>query len=159
MSDQNLKKVIVFPSELPGFSSIDGGHTVRYRIITEDKNQFSEWSSFYFFPIENNLLNTGESNASIFINSPSYITSFGQNKVLNIYWNDLSSFGIREYDIFIKINNNDFKYQTTTGNNYANIGLGPFVGTVDVRVSVQSPQAIYLQDLVLFKTTAAISVA
>jgi hypothetical protein len=159
MSDQNLKKVIVFPSELPGFSSIDGGHTVRYRIITEDKNQFSEWSSFYFFPIEENLLNTGEANASIFINSPSYITSFGQNKILNIYWNDLSSFGIRQYDIFVKINNNDFKYQTTTGNNYANIGLGPFVGTIDVRVSVQSPQAIYLQDLVLFKTTAAISVA
>jgi hypothetical protein len=159
MSDQNLKKVTIFPSELSGFAAIDGGHTIRYRLITEDKNQFSEWSPLYFFPIENSLSNVGEINASVFINSPEYITSFGQNKVLNIYWNDLSSFGIRQYDIFLKINNDSFKYQTTTGNNYANIGLGPFTGTVDVRVSVQTPQVIYSEELVLFKTTEEISVA
>ena len=160
VSDQNLKKIVISASELPGFSAIDGGHTLRYRVITEDKNQFSEWSSFYFFPTGNELEETGEDNASIFSNDPAYIDyQFGVNKILNIYWNDLSSFGIRQYDIFVKTNSDNWKYQTTTGNNYANIGLGSFVGTIDVRVLIQTPQATFLEELILFKTSGPITVA
>jgi hypothetical protein len=159
MSDLNLKKVVVSTADLPGFGAIDGGYTIRYRIITEDKNQFSDWSPLYFLPIEDNLLNTGEANASIFTNSPSYITSFGENKILNIYWNDLSSFGIREYDIFLKFDSDDYKHHTTTGNNSANVGIGDFTGTVDIRVLVKTPQKIYEEDLVLFKTSGPITVA
>jgi hypothetical protein len=159
MSDQNLKKIVISASDLPGFGAVDGGYTVRYRIITEDRNQFSEWSPLYFFPTENEFVNVGENNASLFVNDPVYVDIFGVNKVLNIFWNDLSSFAIRQYDIFVKLNSNEYKYQTTTGNNYASIGLGPFTGTVDVRVLVQTPQKIYEDSLVLFKTSAPINVA
>jgi hypothetical protein len=158
MSDLNLKKITITASELPGFGAIDGGYTVRYRLITEDRNQISEWSPLYFFPTENAFLNSGE-NARIFVNDPVYIDIFGTNKVLNIFWNDLSSFAIREYDIFVKLNSDDWKYQTTTGNNYANIGLGPFTGTIDVAVLVKTPQKIYEEELILFKTSGAITVA
>ena len=158
MSDLNLKKIVVSAADLPGFGAIDGGYTIRYRIVTEDKNQFSEWSPLYFLPIENESLNSGE-NASLFINDPDYVEVFGTNKVLNIFWNDLSSFGIRQYDIFVKFNSDDWKHRTTTGNNNANIGIGTFSGTVDIKVLVQTPQKIYQEDLVLFKTGVPITVA
>jgi hypothetical protein len=232
MSDQNLKKVLTPAADLPGFGAVDGGYTVRYRIITEDRNQISEWSPLYFFPTENEFVNVGENNASLFVNDPAYVNIFGVNKVLNIFWNDLSSFAIRQYDIFINLNgeysitavaqtntntkleftsaghglivgskvqfsgvsgittvqevtditentfkvegtnlpeltnakartgNNQYQYQQTTiGSNYANIGLGRFSGNFDVRVLIQTPQKKYEDSLVLFKTSAPITLS
>jgi hypothetical protein len=155
MSDLNIKKVVISSADLPGFAAVDGGHTVRYRIITEDKNQFSEWSPFYFIPIE-----IEEVERDYFVNDPinggSYIREIGANKILDLFWNDLSSFGIREYDIFTKTNSDFWNYQTTTKNNSANIGLGSIEGTTDAKVLIATPQRSYSEELVLFETSEPI---
>jgi hypothetical protein len=154
MSDLNLKKVLIPTSSLPGFSAIDGGYTVRYRVVTEDKNQFSQWSPFYFLPVNNEGLSV-----NLFINDGNYIRTINSNKVLDLLWTDLSGFGIVEYDIFVKINSEDWKYRTTTTNNSANIGLGILTGVVDAKVLVSTPQRIYSPDLILFQTSGPISLA
>jgi hypothetical protein len=150
VSDTNIKKVVLPATDLPGFAVLDGGFTVRYRIITEDRNQFSEWSPFYFLPIlENQLIRANFINDTV--NGGQYIRTIGSNKVLDLLWNDLSFIGIREYDIFLKIGSNEWKYQTTTTNNSANIGLGPFLGPLNARVLISTPQKNYVEELVLFK--------
>jgi hypothetical protein len=158
--DTNLKKIVISPSDLPGFSAIDGGYTIRYRVITEDGNQFSDWSPFYFLPTTNQFTDFGE-DANTFVNDPNYIRVVGAGKVLDIQWQDLSRFGIRRYDVFTNFNNNGWSHHTTTGNNSSSIGLfntlknnaGEDVPLIsaDVKVLVATPQKIYEESLVLFK--------
>lgn len=47
MADAGIKKYRQSPADLPPISSIDQGYTVRYRIISEDRNRLSHWSPVY----------------------------------------------------------------------------------------------------------------
>lgn len=47
MADAGIKKYRQAPANLPPISSIDEGYTIRYRIISEDRNRISHWSPVY----------------------------------------------------------------------------------------------------------------
>ena len=47
MADPNIKQFRVPPSEMPPINSITQGYSVRYRIISEDRNRNSHWSPVY----------------------------------------------------------------------------------------------------------------
>ncbi len=42
-----IKKAKILKESLPPVSSVTGDYSVRYRIISEDKNRTSSWSSVY----------------------------------------------------------------------------------------------------------------
>jgi hypothetical protein len=46
MADQGIKKVIVPQSGVGSLGPLNT-HTLRYRIVSEDKNRFSAWSAIY----------------------------------------------------------------------------------------------------------------
>ena len=47
MSDSGIKKAKILKVNLPEIDPILGGYDVRYRIVSEDKNRTSHWSSTY----------------------------------------------------------------------------------------------------------------
>ena len=47
MADAGIKKYRQSPANLPPISSVDEGYTIRYRIISEDRNRVSHWSPVY----------------------------------------------------------------------------------------------------------------
>lgn len=71
MADANIKKVRIPFSDLPPINSITEGYSVRYRILSEDKNRASHWSPVYLIQpdytyISNNIeFNSGNQIANI----------------------------------------------------------------------------------------------
>jgi len=47
MADKNIKKSIIKKEDLPPFSGQTGKTTLRYRIISEDRNRSSHWSKIH----------------------------------------------------------------------------------------------------------------
>lgn len=48
MADQGIKKVIVPQANLPTINSEINGYALRYRVVSEDRNRLSHWSTLYF---------------------------------------------------------------------------------------------------------------
>lgn len=44
MADQGIKKYKIPPTSLPAINSISEGYTLKYRIVSEDRNRLSHWS-------------------------------------------------------------------------------------------------------------------
>jgi hypothetical protein len=47
MPDAGIKKVTIFKNELPAVNANNVSYSVRYRIVSEDKNRFSAWSPIF----------------------------------------------------------------------------------------------------------------
>ena len=47
MAEQNIKKFRIPVSDLPPINSITEGYSIRYRVISEDRNRTSYWSPIY----------------------------------------------------------------------------------------------------------------
>jgi hypothetical protein len=47
MADPNIKKYRIPASDMPAISSIDEGYSVRFRVVSEDRNRTSHWSPIY----------------------------------------------------------------------------------------------------------------
>ena len=45
-----IKKIIIKPEDLPPVDANEKGYILRYRIVSEDKNQSSHWSPQYLVP-------------------------------------------------------------------------------------------------------------
>lgn len=93
---ETIKKAKVLKENLPAVSSIDGTYSVRYRIISEDKNRVSSWSSVY--SVDPNYTYT-----------PGKINITSSSGVVNVTWDSVAikigSNTIRQakdYDVWIK---------------------------------------------------------
>jgi hypothetical protein len=91
-----IKKAKILKENLPAVSSIDGTYSVRYRIISEDKNRVSAWSSVY--SVDPNYTYT-----------PGKISITSSSGVVNATWDSVAikigSNTIRQakdYDVWIK---------------------------------------------------------
>lgn len=89
MADKNIKKVVIKNSELPSISFDDDGlyYAVRYRVISEDRNRSSAWSSIYrlaFPPTSDAGMPYGTTDPERF-----NITKYndGSSTVINSTWN------------------------------------------------------------------------
>jgi hypothetical protein len=95
-------------------------YVIRYRVVSENKNRFSAWSSAYRLPaptidqilLANGLLGPG---GERLVDSPVYTprtisTPSGEVKVFNVFWNApevLNEDERRGYDLYIKWGNYD----------------------------------------------------
>jgi len=119
MADPNIKKITVKRSSLPPVDYDSQKYNIRYRVISEDKNRSSHWSSIY--------------NS---IGSDIVITSGAISKtqqIITAVWGDQNSSST--YDVFVKFDSNQFVYKgIATGHSYSFANQG----TTSVRVIIQA---------------------
>ena len=96
-----IKKAKILKESLPPVSSITGEYSVRYRIISEDKNRTSSWSSVY--SVDPNYTYV-----------PGKINVSSSSGVVRVAWDSVTikigTITIRQakdYDIFIKWSKSD----------------------------------------------------
>ncbi len=99
MADSGIKKVVIPKASLPAISGESQGYIVRYRIVSDDKNRYSHWSPQYKLGV------TAQEtiNHSLSVNQ--------SNDTFTVIWDSVS--GVSTYDIYIKINTDDWKYVTS----------------------------------------------
>jgi hypothetical protein len=120
MADLNIKKVFITNDKL---GAIGAGNTylLRYRIVSEDKNRFSHWSSIYQI-----------SGDTVSHNNIGDLNIIGNT--ISVTWSDTK---VRNsYDIFVAFDNSssDPVYKSTVNNNtYSFLKTG----TTNVKVIVQ----------------------
>ena len=108
MTTTGIKNVIVSKASLPALTS-DNKYLVRYRIVSDDRNRYSQWSPMYSV----NGLAVSEIDADAAISG----------RVISIVWNDADRSG--GYDIFVKFDSGTYQYHgTTTSTNYSLISQG-----------------------------------
>jgi hypothetical protein len=116
-ADKGIKQTRILKSELPPVSS-NNTYTVRYRVISEDKNRTSHYSEF------KNVAN------------PTITTVSGtlvKNGTFSIgVWDDVSNYP--SYDIFVKFDGGSYSYHgTTPTHTYSFLNTG----TTSVQMAVQ----------------------
>lgn len=95
MADSQVKKVIIKKEDLPAFNGTTQSYTVRYRIVSEDKNRNSHWSPYY----------------SVAKEAPEQVACSVQvieNSVTMVWKQPTST--VKEYDVYFKLNNGSWTY-------------------------------------------------
>lgn len=120
MADKNIKKVSIKHSELPSISFDDDGlyYAVRYRLISEDRNRFSAWSSIYrlSFPSTSEAGMPYDETDTERLNITKY--NDGGSTIINTIWNFKQDNDnptnlekvlreLKSFDIFIRWNPNN----------------------------------------------------
>ncbi len=89
MADANIKQTIIKSSELPSVIGDDQtlSYTLRYRVVSEDKNRFSHWSPIYTLTVQNTFDETGfDPNDPEGTNIPHHISIDNNAHIASISW-------------------------------------------------------------------------
>lgn len=110
-----MVKAIIHKADLPGVSK-DGYYTMRFRIVSDDKNSVSYWTPIYnvFVPDENGKYVKDALTVNVY---HSHIgQSVPQNYNIYVSWHDPNNLGF--YDIYTRWHSShgwsDWMYHTTT---------------------------------------------
>lgn len=136
-----MAKFVVPVENLPAPYS-DGTHTLRFRVLTEDRNNFSNWSTLFTIP----------SLGQIFPEQASYSID-ATTTLISLYWetpslynvtsasvlhNHESEWKIHDADVFVKFDNAitpNFVYWGRTSDN--SFSIIPYPSSTEARVIVQ----------------------
>lgn len=138
MANAGIKKVIVPKSSLPSVND-NNEHLVRFRIVSDDRNRYSQWSPIY--------LVSGTSVQEIDADS------FTSGRIVTIAWSDSQDRGT--YDIFVKFDNGEYAYQgTASSTQYSFIipSSNPPIETFQYVIQVVGVSRSYNQSLVLYES-------
>jgi hypothetical protein len=128
-----IKKAIIPKSSLPAINSNTAGYSVRYRIVSEDKNRTSHWSPIF------------DTNA-VAIESVNGALSITETIITAVWGDELSR---PSYDIFVKFDSGAFVYHgTSTVHSYSFLNTGNT--SVHVKVQVSSSVKEVKETLVIF---------
>lgn len=113
MADAGISKVTIFKNELPAVNANTVSYSIRYRIVSEDKNRFSAWSP---------IVDLAAPATSLLQYS---IAANNSAKSVTVIWNPNPSLGITNYDVFVRwigngtdnTTNYPWAYVATTPNN------------------------------------------
>lgn len=134
MADAGIKKVVIPKSSLPSVNQ-DNQYTVRFRIVSEDKNRYSEWSQKFVV--------AGSSVSEI---TSDYSVS---GKIVTIVWEDPQTRSA--YDIFVKLDSNPYVYHgTSTSTTYPFINQA--LSTMRYAIQIQSINKTYNPSLVVYES-------
>jgi hypothetical protein len=136
MSDQGIKKVVIKKSTLPPVGP-DNDYTIRYRLISDDKNRISHWSQLY-------------SILALPVQSVDGQVSVSGN-IINVVWGDEEA--RPSYDVFVKFNTDiDFFYHGTSNvHNYQFLKeAGTSITSVEVVIQVEGINKEYNLSLVIY---------
>lgn len=123
MTVQNVKKAIVKKEDLPAFDGNLKSYVIRYRILSKDKNRSSHWSPYYTVPANN----IPAVNCSVSI----------LNDVVSLVWQQPALYVIKQFDIYFKINSEDWKYMSSVPSTQFSALVNE--STTSIRVAIQLP--------------------
>jgi hypothetical protein len=128
-----IKKAIIPKSSLPAINSNTAGYSVRYRIVSEDKNRTSHWSPIF------------DTNA-VAIESVNGALSITETIITAVWGDELNR---PSYDIFVKFDSGAFVYHgTSTVHSYSFLNTGNT--SVHIKVQVSSSVKEVKAALVIF---------
>ncbi len=136
MADQGIKRVVIAKADLPPVG-LENDYSVRYRLISDDKNRISHWSQLekiFALPVEQV---DGEVAVS--------------GNIINVVWGDEEA--RPSYDVFVKFNTDpDFIYHGTSRvHNYQFLKeSGTSVTSVEVIIQVEGIDKEYNPLLVIY---------
>lgn len=108
MATAGIKNVIVLKQDLPAVNS-GNEYTVRYRIVTDDRNRYSQWSPM--FVVSGNSVTEVDADASV------------SGRIISIVWNDPEPRA--GYDVFVKFDSGEYAYHgKALTTNYSLISQG-----------------------------------
>lgn len=93
MADPVIKNVVIPRSELPSVNS-QNQYVVRYRIVTDDRNRYSQWSPMFL--VNGNSVSEVDADASV------------SGRVISIVWSDPEPRS--GYDVFVKFDGGQYAY-------------------------------------------------
>lgn len=106
----DIKKVKIPNSSLPAINGETGTYLLRYRMISADKNRYSQWSPVYSIAPDYTYVTGNLSNATL---GTSIVISWDQ--VSNGYGN------VQKYDIWANWDSAGWEYNQTSSTNSATI--------------------------------------
>lgn len=139
MSDTGIKKVIIPKESLPAYNGVNQSYTVKYRVVSEDKNRTSHWSPQY-------TLTASAQETILFSIAPNI-----DNNTITVVWNPSSDIN-KSFDIYIKWDSEDWQYITNVSTTvYASV-IKPGSSTVQVAVQVPTFPKQRYESATLFQT-------
>jgi hypothetical protein len=103
-----IKNVVVSSQELPAVNA-NNEYIVRYRIVSDDKNRYSQWSPMFL--VQGNDVTEIDADASI------------SGRVISIVWSDPEPRA--GYDVFVKFDSGNYFYHgRSSTTNYSLISQG-----------------------------------
>ncbi len=108
MATTGIKNVVVSSQELPAVNA-NNEYIVRYRIVSDDKNRYSQWSPMFL--VQGNDVTEIDADASI------------SGRVISIVWSDPEPRA--GYDVFVKFDSGNYFYHgRSSTTNYSLISQG-----------------------------------
>lgn len=108
MATPGIKNVVVPKQELPAVNS-ENQYILRYRIITDDRNRYSQWSPMFL--VSGNTVTQVDADALV------------SGRVISIVWSDPEPRSA--YDVFVKFDDGDYAYSgRSVTTNYSLISQG-----------------------------------
>lgn len=109
--DPGIKKAKISVDDLPSINSSTGGYSVRYRVISEDKNRVSHWSPVHLVRPEYTFV-------------PGLIKFSSGNQIANITWDSVTILKdtATVQQINNKVLNSNIATLTTSGAHYMKVG-------------------------------------
>lgn len=128
-----VKKITIKKESLPPIDSDTAAFTVRYRIVSEDKNRTSPWSPIF---VTN----------SVAVQSVAGALSITETIITAVWGDELNR---PSYDIFVKFDSGSFAYHGTSSvHNYSFLNTG--MTSVHVKVQIASSIKEVKAGLVIF---------
>lgn len=146
MSDSITKKVIIKKEDLPAFNGVTQEYSVRYRIVSEDKNRQSHWSPYYSLPVQS-IPNV---QCSVVVT----------NNVVSMVWKQPEGIEVKQYDIYFKFGsspNDQWQYMASTSSTQFSTLIAESVTTLTVAVQLPTYPKSYSSTASIF-TSAPLSV-
>ena len=138
MADSQVKKVIIKKEDLPAFNGMTQSYTVRYRIISEDKNRNSHWSPYY----------------SVEKEAPDQVTcsvNVIENSVTMI-WKQPTSI-IKQYDIYFKLDGGSWNYVASSTSTQFSTLIDESTSTIQVAIQLPTYPRQYFPLAAIFTST------
>lgn len=122
MADSKIKKVVIKKEDLPAFNGTAQAYTVRYRVVSEDKNRNSHWSPYY--SVTKEAAEQVACSVQIVENSVSLV------------WKQPTSV-IKQYDIYFKLNGGSWNYIASSTSTQFSTLIDE--STTTIQVAIQLP--------------------
>jgi len=131
MADVGIKKVTILKSNINAVSGVKQDYSLRYRIISEDKNRSSHWSPQYSLPVT--------PLDPVLSPSPHSVTVVGST--ITCVWEQAQGLGADRYDVYVNWNSASspeaWEYITTVNSpSYVTIKR---TGATKFKIAVQIP--------------------
>ncbi len=139
MAESIIKKVVIKKEDLPAFNGVTREYSVRYRIVSEDKNRASHWSPYYSLSVQP----VSQVECSVVVT----------DKVVNMVWKQPDGIAIKQYDIYFKTGTGptaQWQYMASTTTTQFSTLIANTVSTLTVAVQLPTYPKTYSSTAAIF---------